>query len=652
MKRIASIVFMVLLASHADAAITDVSSAAEFSAAVNTAAPGDVLRLAPGHYGAAVIDGKSFSTPVTIKALDPQNPPSFSSFRILNGNGLTVEDITVEYGATNAPLTTYAFEVRGSDNVALRRLEVMSAPDGIRTNDAYGVFLRDGSMVTIEDSFIHDVFRGIALFEITDGAAERNLITQAGSDGIVGRGLINVKIQSNIIKDFDVIDPVAHHPDGIQIWARDAERQTVGVEISQNVILRGKGDPTQGILIGTDELPADDITITNNVIHQSMYQGIYVERVGNVDVSNNTVTPFNWKTDEPGIEIRSPTGPATVGDNIAVKYRLASAVNATGNVEIDFGNPWLETYAETLMQAPHEGEAARPEDFRRKTDIGAVGFIEALASNSPAVLQIAHTRLAATPLNEVDLSVEPAVNAGWRLTSPGDLGETNATGSTATATFDGAGLGKVVTTATIDGAQETTDKSILVHDPVIIDWTFDSGVTEAAANPIPFTGDAAGFSKEAGNWFATFNGLKPKDGGKIFTSDISAKASSANDLLIETRVRRQPSNGWQILAVVPSAYEARFSGNHVRLSVWNADGIVKRVTAYNAGIADGNWHDIKLQYTAESGLIEIIVDSVIKAQGAGPGGRIAYQPNQRLYVGGSPWIASFKGDVEYLKIAR
>ena len=652
MRRILCILCTVSLACPLNAAVIDVSTHSELIGAVTAASSGDEIRLAPGNYGAVTFSGKSFSSPITIKAVDIENAPSFSSLYIQNGNGFIFEDIKIFYGATSAPLTTYAVEVKGSDNLTLRRLEVASAPDGNRTNDGYGVFIRDGVNVTIEDSYIHDVFRGIAMFEVTDGVAARNLITHAGSDGIVGRGLVNTVIHSNIIKDFDVIDPVAHHPDGIQLWARDAERQTVGVEISRNVIMRGDGDPTQGILIGTGELPADNITIKNNVVHQSMYQGIYVERAGNVDISNNTVTPVDWTTDQPGIEVRNPTGPATAQNNIAVKYRLPSGIIASENVELDFGNPWLETYAEALIEAPHEGALAHPEDFRRKTAMGAAGFIEALAPESPAALQINHTRRASAPLNEVDLTVSSGTNAGWTISSPGELPDVNAAGPTASAIFDGAGLGKVSAVASVNGAPETTDKSILVHDPLIIDWTFDNDVIDAAASPIAFTGEAADFGDVSGITFATFNGLKPKDGGKIFTSEKAPKASSANDLVIETRVRRPNSSGWQILAVVPSAYEVRFSSNHVRLSVWNADGAVKRVTAYNAGVMDGAWHDVKLQYTAETGLIEVIVDGVIKAQGAGPGGRIAYQPNQRLYVGGSPWIASFKGDVEYLKIAR
>jgi len=634
----------------ADVTVLDRSALVD---AIEVASPGDTILLAPGDYGTLTVNDKNFAPALTLRAADKSNPPRFTSVKALNGSGLHFDGFRVAYGATAAPLTTYAVEINGVDDFVFAGSEIYSAQDDVRTNDGYGIFVRNSDNVLIEQNFIHDVFRGVAIFEVGEGIVRENLITKAGSDGIVGRGLVNVTIEANIMKDFNVIDPVAHHPDGIQIWSREALRRTQNVSIIRNVVLRGIGDPFQGILIGTNELPADGLTIENNVIHQSMPQGIYVGRAKNIVLNNNTVTAFDWENDRPGIEIRSPAGAATANNNIARAYRLASSVVQNNNVEINFYNPWIETYADSLMASPFEGVDAVPGDFRRRTNYGANGFIEAIeAFPEVSDISIQHVRQAQHLLDGIDVAIASASSANWAFYEAGNGTQTFATGINASHQFMTSGVGAVEVSANTDGQTHQSGKKIRVHAAEIIDFTFENGIVDAAGEAINFSGDAASYGSEGGIGFASFNGLKPKDGGEIFTSDVSPKASSANDLSIEARVRRPVSTGWQILAVVPSAYEVRFNGNHVRLSVWNADGVVKRVTAYNTGIADRNWHDVRLQYTAGTGLIEIIIDGIVKAQGNGPGGRIAYQPGQRLYVGGSPWIASFKGDVERLTIRR
>ena len=620
---------------------TPVATPQELASAIAAATPGSEIVVAPGEYGSLNIPNPDA---LTIRGQDPADRPVFRSVFARDGAGLNLEDIVVDYGVTNAPLVSYAVEVRNVDDFRLTGSDVSSSTDGVVGNDAYGVFVRDADRVTIEDNYFHDVFRGVAIFEVSDGVVARNVVTRAASDGVVGRGLIDVEIIENLFTDFQLLDPVAYHPDGVQIWSRGAERGTVGVKIARNVILRGAGDPFQGILVGTSELPAQDVLIENNVVHQSMPQGIYAEAIDGVVVRNNIVVPVDWRHDRPGIDVRDLAGPASVSDNIALAYRLDPAVAASGNVSADFDNPWLAAHIDRLVVAGFEGASARPSDFRAKSAAGAATFVERLGPFTAEGAVVEHDRDPEAPLERVTFPWSGQGAPAWMSES----GQT-ADAADPSMTFTDAGAPKVE--LLVDDTA-VAEKNIRVYPRTLVDLTFDDGPGDTAPEPVSFSGGADSYGAEGAETFGSFNGETAGNGGVFFTFDPSAAHSAAQDLTIEARVRKAPDAGWRMLAVCPSVYEVRINANAIRFSVWNEDGVVKRVVTYNAGINDDAWHDLTLRYSGEDGAIDILVDGVVKAQGFGPGGRLSYQPNRRLYVGGAPWMASVNGDIARFKISR
>ena len=320
----------------ADHAATD---AATLAAALKAANGGDRVFAAPGEYGALTLVSRQFSPAVTISAADMLSPPMFSSITLHDVSGLNLTNVKVEFGAANAPLTTYAVEINRGADIKISNAEILSAANGVAGDDAYGVFIRNSAGVRIENSVVHDVYRGVAALASDDVTIAGNSITRVGSDGIIAGGVLRMTIASNYFADFDIIDPKLHHPDAIQIWSRNSARANSNVTVRGNLIRRGNGDPSQGIFVNTPETETAGLLIEENVVEQSMGQGIFVLNAVNAIIRKNTVLPVDYRVDAPGLEIRSPSRNITVSGNIASAFRLDAGVNSTGNAIVDYHNP-------------------------------------------------------------------------------------------------------------------------------------------------------------------------------------------------------------------------------------------------------------------------------------------------------------------------
>ncbi|MEK7266374.1 MAG: right-handed parallel beta-helix repeat-containing protein [Pseudomonadota bacterium] len=309
---------------------------------------------------------------MTITSFAGEEPPVFSSIDLNNVSGVVFSKLKVAYGATQAPSSTYAVNMFNGADIVLEQMEISSAEDGVDGNDAIAVFIRNSARVSVSDSLMHDVFRGVAVFDSDDTVIRRNIIAGVGSDGVVGRGVVRLKILDNYFADFAIIGEAHLHPDAIQLWTRGAMRASQGIEIVGNTIRRGSGDPSQGILISGTEFATDDLLIADNVIEQSMGQGIAISNSGNVTIRDNTVIPHDFYHDAPAIDVRELAGNVTVSSNIAMAYRLDASVVAIGNVKADYYNPWIADFIGNYLVDP--ADPSEPLDFEALTPAGAFAY--------------------------------------------------------------------------------------------------------------------------------------------------------------------------------------------------------------------------------------------------------------------------------------
>jgi hypothetical protein len=369
-------------ATFALAANIPVSDLAGLNAALASAASGDRILLSPGDYGALDFRHAHFFPAVTIEAADPASRPLFTSLYLNVVSGLVFSRLRIEYGSTQAPQTTYAINILDGADIDLAELEVLSAEDGVAGNDAYGVNIRDSARVTVRDSDIHDVYRGVSALESDDVVIRHSKIRNVGSDGFAGGGLVGLTVADNYFADFSIIDLEVQHPDAVQLWSRNASRANANVTITGNLIRRGGGDQSQGIFINTPEIATTGLLIADNVVEQTMAQGIFVQNGDGVIVRNNTVIPADYRTDNPGIEIRAPAANTSVSGNIAMAYRLSGGAAASGNITADYFNPWIADFIGVYLSDPAAPSA--PGDFAPLTAAGAASFVSDLWSGDPA----------------------------------------------------------------------------------------------------------------------------------------------------------------------------------------------------------------------------------------------------------------------------
>lgn len=367
--------------ASAAAATVSVYGPADLEDAFVRARPGDIIEVAPGEYGAINLNGAHFSPAVTITSFPGAEPPVFSSIDLNDVSGVVFSKLKVVYGATQAPSSTYAVNMFNGADIAFEQMEISSAEDGVAGNDAYAIFIRNSARVTVSDSLMHDVFRGVAVFDSDDAVIRRNIITGVGSDGVVGRGVIRLRILDNFFADFAIVDPDQLHPDAIQLWTRGALRASEDIEIVGNIIRRGAGDPSQGMLIGGTEFTTVGLLIADNVIEQSMGQGIAVSSVDNVTIRDNTVIPHDFRNDAPAIDVRIPAANVTVEDNIATVYRLDAQVAAIGNVTADYYNPWIADFIGNYVVDP--AAPSEPLDYEALKAAGAFAYVRDLWFGEP-----------------------------------------------------------------------------------------------------------------------------------------------------------------------------------------------------------------------------------------------------------------------------
>ncbi len=384
----------------ASAATIEVDGPVELRDALIAAVPGDRIALSAGDYGALDFRKKVFSRQVTIVAADRSAPPVFTSIYLSEVGGLDFDGVNVIYGATYAPLSSYAVNILKSADVTLTRMEVVSAADGVAGNDAFGVNVRDSARIAVRENRFHDVYRGVAVLDSDTVEISRNIIERVGSDGVIARGALGLDIIDNYFADFAIIDLEVQHPDAIQLWSRYALRPNENIVIRGNLIRRGVGDRSQGIFIKTPELASKNVLIEDNIVEQTMAQGIFVENGDGVVIRNNTVIPFDFATDKPGIEIRAPFANTAVNDNIAMAFRLDSGVAASGNVAATYHNPWLASFIGAHVAEP--ASPSRPTDFAPLGAIGARNFVTDLW---PGVADDGNGSLTPPPvIADIDLS--------------------------------------------------------------------------------------------------------------------------------------------------------------------------------------------------------------------------------------------------------
>ncbi len=275
--------------------------------------PGDTINLAAGRYGDLRLNDIFLDAPVTV---DGNGEAIFRKISLKKVSNLHFRNIVIEAGKTDQPGFHFAFNIMNSRNISIEGSDIGWSADGNWANDGMGMTARLSDSISIRNNVLHDAFIGLVVRDAENILVAGNTFRDIKRDGINVSGTVNIDISENICTDFHPTRPV-DHPDCIQFWNDTAERSNENIRIVGNQVLRGSGGVSQGIFMRglKDGLHHKNVLIENNIIHQGMGQGIYVQKADDVIIRGNRLTPAPPVEFTPMLSIRSPVSNVLIENN-------------------------------------------------------------------------------------------------------------------------------------------------------------------------------------------------------------------------------------------------------------------------------------------------------------------------------------------------
>ena len=257
-------------------------------AALKTAQAGDLIVLAPGSYSGLAMANLNFGNGITITSADPNNQAVLNNFNMSGTSGIAFKDLV--FSATGSGF--YAFDFRTSSNLVFDRIHVHGSLDSDASNDPSGIFFQNSKNISVINSEFQQLARGIVFGQGTDILVQNNHVHHMRSDGFDFAEVKNVKVLNNTFHDTNLVGE--DHPDAIQFWTAGTKTPSQDIVISGNVIMRGAGGFTQGIYLRDEvgNLPFERVTISNNLVVGTGYNGIRVIGVKDLVVTGNELVSF------------------------------------------------------------------------------------------------------------------------------------------------------------------------------------------------------------------------------------------------------------------------------------------------------------------------------------------------------------------------
>lgn len=255
----------------------------------------------------------------------------------------------------------------------------------------FGLTVRGSSGVSVENSTFHTLARGATFDESTDIVFRGNEVTNIRSDGADFSQVQNVSIENNQFHNFSAPAGPTDHRDMIQFWTRGTDAPSENISITGNVFNSGDESWTQSIFMRNEavdsygagsEMFYQNVTISQNIIHNAHSHAITVGEAETLDISNNTliknvsdgqVSPVYT----PAINVNGASNNATIARNIAPAIN-AEPTSGTGwsvdqNLVTQSTDPHAENYVGTIFVNPNVGGIAELADLQLREGINNVG---------------------------------------------------------------------------------------------------------------------------------------------------------------------------------------------------------------------------------------------------------------------------------------
>lgn len=320
-----------------------VTSTAELASAIATLA-GDsggtvLLDGNGGPYDISISRTGSADTPITLAALDAEKPPQVLGIAIDRSSHITITGMDVrnpDGGAGDTDVT-----IVSSRSITLTGNTMTGTADGFLTTAGAdnqgqsGLFVRFTTDLTISDNTISNYFHGIGMLDNDGLTIADNEITAIQGDGIRGGAQVGLQITGNHMHDFLGAAQSVTHTDMIQLWGNGSARPNADILIAGNILDAANGASGQTIFILNEDFGKDgaksadyfqNITITDNLIHNGARSGINVSDTEGLSITDNTVL---WNQT---CVTQSSNGSGWVNDTPWIMVKNSPDVVATGNI--------------------------------------------------------------------------------------------------------------------------------------------------------------------------------------------------------------------------------------------------------------------------------------------------------------------------------
>lgn len=295
-----------------------VSNAVELRAAMVAAKGGETIALAAGTYDKISITGLSPASNITITSLDAKNPAVLTGLYLGNAKNVTISNL--EMFDADPGTTNYDFQVKNSENINFDHIKVHSADQ----ETSIPFMIRLSKNVTVTNSEFTDVRYALSMLNNDGVTISNNLFHNIRADGVRGGGTSNITISDNLFTNF--YSNEGDHADAIQFWTTNETEIARNITITGNAIIRGEGDPIQGIFMNDERgyLPYDNVVIKNNLAVGTLFNGISVANATNLTVADNVVAGMpdqkSWIRVPKGTELTGNTAETYIINKVTTDF--------------------------------------------------------------------------------------------------------------------------------------------------------------------------------------------------------------------------------------------------------------------------------------------------------------------------------------------
>lgn len=669
-----------------DAASIVVTTTAELSAALKQLAAGSggtiLLDGAGGPYDIIAFHLGSSATPILIGPLDPDVPPVIHEMKLTSSSYIAVTGMYFD-GATTPKGPD--IKVNGGRNVEIVGNTMHGTADGFLSEDGTATqgnslaSVRASSNMLFSDNTVSNYLHGFGVLDSTGLIFTNNDVSQLQGDGFRGGGLNNAVISDNHMHDFLGSTQTMNHSDMIQLWGTWTQSPNRDITISGNLLDAGNDAATQGIFIMNEWFskagsPAagyfQNISITDNVVHNAAPNGIAVSHTQGLEITNNTVlwdelATTKTKATSPGKGVApwiavSNTPDAKISGNISDRLLVRDKTLVLEdvlqqNLLLSYTDPTSDTYAyDIFVNLGYAGDFDS-RDLMLRADSPFYGNFGARSSSymdpdssltaaiSPQVLD---GNVLAIELSAENSQIHGTGVAAGTLTAVWTFEDgSQQIGTTTQRVFDQPG-DHLVRLDISDGAgnTDTVIRTIHVDDPVLFDINFSNNgqdfsghASQTSVNDPQNQGFVAGLTGEGFH-------LTGSNAFRIDNSNQQIYALDRFDIDFAVRMDTAMEYGGLLDLHSILGLSVEKTGALSFKLVTDAGHFAMKTAA--GVMSNTAWHDVNVHYDTTEALMSLSVDGVTLAQSAATG-TTASQTPWSLVVG-APWAVSVHAVVDDL----